>query len=112
MRTAAATSTDNAVAQPGTESPAALWTALIAAVLILLTCAALLAVRKQRRRAAAADRRELLRAQLHIQRTPVSAAAAVIATALDEDRRQQRAVGVGRPGSGRAAAGRMDRPLR
>jgi flagellar M-ring protein FliF len=93
MRTAAATSTDNAVAQPGTESSAALWTALIAAVLILLTCAALLAVRKQRRRAAAADRRELLRAQLHIQRTPVSAAAAVIATALDEDRRQQRAVG-------------------
>ncbi|MCM4081842.1 flagellar M-ring protein FliF C-terminal domain-containing protein [Paractinoplanes hotanensis] len=95
MRTATATPTDNAVAQPGTASPAALRTALIAAVLILVTCAALLALRKQRRRAAAAsaaaDRRELLRAQLHVQRTPVPAAA--IATALDEDRRQQRAVG-------------------
>ncbi|GAA0452710.1 hypothetical protein GCM10009531_50680 [Actinoplanes capillaceus] len=97
MRTATATPADNAVAQPGTESAAALRTALIAAVLILLTCAALLAVGKQRRRAAAAsaaaDRRELLRAQLHIQRTPVPAAAAPIAVALDEDRRQQRAVG-------------------
>lgn len=95
MRTATATPTDNAVAQPGIESPAALRTALIAAVLILLTCAALLAVGKQRRRAAAAsaaaDRRKLLRAQLHVQRTSVPAAA--IATALDEDRRQQRAVG-------------------
>jgi flagellar M-ring protein FliF len=91
MRTATATPTDNAVAQPGTESPAALRTALIAAVLILLTCAALLAVRKQRRQAsAAAGRRELLRAQLHFQRTPIPAAA--IATALDEDRGQQRAV--------------------
>jgi flagellar M-ring protein FliF len=93
MRTATATPLDNAVAQPGTESPAALPTALIAAVLILLTCATLLAVRKQRRRAAAAaDRRELLRAQLH-NHTLVPAAAAPIDTAPHEGRRQQRAVG-------------------
>ncbi|MBO3737709.1 flagellar M-ring protein FliF C-terminal domain-containing protein [Actinoplanes flavus] len=97
MRIATAIPADTAVAQPDTESAVRLRTSLIAVVLILLTCATLLAIRRRRRGAAvasaAADHRELLRAQLHIQRTAVPAAAVPIATAPDEGRLRQRAIG-------------------
>ncbi|WP_203684607.1 flagellar M-ring protein FliF C-terminal domain-containing protein [Actinoplanes siamensis] len=94
MHTATATRADDAVAQSSTASPPfVLGTALIAAFLILTACAGLLAVRKQRRRTAAAGRRELLRAQLHIQRDPVPATASPIVTAPHEGRRQQYAIG-------------------